>query len=384
MRFRFVGLLVISVVVAAALLGRSAENVEKAPTLTVSSLLGDGADAGLRVADPLYRPEFPRDHGAHPDFRSEWWYFTGNLQDPRGRPFGFQFTIFRFALSGHAPVRSSSWATRQVWMAHLAVTDVADRRFLRAERFARGGKMALAGATAAPFSAWVGPWSMRSEEGGFLPIELSAEAEDFGLRLRLAPGTGPVLQGEDGYSQKGPGVGNASHYYSYTRLPASGEILLGDEVVPVEGDAWLDREWGTSALGPDVHGWDWFSLQLTDGTELMFYQLRRGDGTADPLSAGSVTGPVPGRLDHSDVDLSPQRYWRSPDTGVRYPVAWQLAVPSEGLRLTVEALLDPQEMDLSVNYWEGAVRVVGTRAGVPVEGRGYLEMTGYEAGEVIP
>jgi len=373
-----------TLLIVMVLLWQSGDEVTTDTPLAVSSLLGDADTAGLGLADPSYRPSFPGDHGPHPDFRSEWWYFTGNLEDTDGHPFGFQFTIFRFALSGEPVRRSTRWATRQAWMAHLAVTDADQARFYRAERFARGGEMGLAGAVARPFAAWVGDWRMAADNHGLLPMNLSARSEDFGLNLTLKPGRGPVLQGEEGYSRKGPGVGNASHYYSYTRLPVSGKLFLDDRTVAVTGEAWLDREWGTSALGPEVRGWDWFSLQLDDGTELMYYQLRRGDGSADPLSAGSVTGPMPRSLRSTEVELTPTRYWHSPDTGAAYPVGWQISVPSEDLRLNVEALLDEQEMALSVNYWEGAVRALGTRKGLTISGRGYLEMTGYESDEIIP
>jgi predicted secreted hydrolase len=217
MRAWLVGLLTVMVlVIAAALVMKGSDDAASPETaLAVSSLLGDGDDAGLSRADPAYRPVFPVDHGPHPDFRSEWWYFTGNLEDGDGRPFGFQFTIFRFAMDGDAVKRPSRWATRQAWMAHLAVTDAAGQRFLKAERLARGGDLGLAGATQGPFRAWVGDWEMVSEGEAFLPLSLSAVAEDFGLRLRLAPGRGPVFQGEQGYSRKGPGEGNASHYYSW-------------------------------------------------------------------------------------------------------------------------------------------------------------------------
>lgn len=268
-------------------------------------------------------------------------------------------------------------------MGHLAFTDVDRKRFFSTERIARGGEMGLAGATAEPFTAWIKDWRMASTDAPFLPIDLTARSEGFGLALTLMPGPGPVLQGENGFSRKGPGPGNASHYYSYPRLPASGEVTLAGEVLPVTGQAWLDREWGTSALGPLVRGWDWFALQLDDGGELMYYQLRRMDGSADPLSAGTLTRPHR-RLEAAGVALTPRRYWTSPETGIRYPVSWDLAIPSENLRLEVEAVLDAQEMDLSVTYWEGAVRVAGFRRGVPVTGRGYLEMTGYDATPLNP
>lgn len=381
---RLIALLLVGAAVVVAVSGREGGDVPSAPGIGVTSLLGDADAPGLRRADPGYRPEFPRDHGPHPGFRSEWWYFTGNLSSPDGGRFGFQFTIFRFALGGHVSDRGSRWATDQAWMGHLAVTDAEGGRFHRAERFARGGSLGLAGAAAAPFSVWIGDWRMEAVGATLTPMTLSARAGDFGIRLRLGQGRGPVMQGEDGYSRKGPGEGNASHYYSYPRLPVSGELLFDGGSVPVTGEAWLDREWSTSALGPDVSGWDWFALQLDDGSELMYYRLRRDDGTADPLSAGTLTDPEPRRLDAAAVVAEPTRYWRSPDTGARYPVGWRLEVPSHAMRLELEPLLDGQEMDLSVDYWEGAVRVSGTRSGEPLAGYGYLEMTGYPAARISP
>ncbi len=385
-RRRIATILAITIVGAAALLVLHGPGSDQPPaeSLQVASLLGDAEATGLLVADPSYRLQFPEDHGAHPDYRSEWWYFTGNLDGPEGRRFGFQFTIFRFALGGAPIERPSRWATRQVWMGHLAVTDVDGARFFRAERLARGGPIGLAGVTAEPFHAWIDGWGVTSLDKGFLPLELAASTEDFGIALRLLPGRGPVLQGDRGFSRKGPGPGNASYYYSYVRLPVSGELSLAGQAVPVTGDAWLDREWGTSALGQDVRGWDWFALQLDDGSELMYYQLRRKDGSADLLSEGMLTGPDTRRIGAVDVALTPGRTWRSPRTGARYPVSWEIAIPSENLHLQVEALMDAQEMDLSVRYWEGAVRVSGARGGTPVAGRGYLEMTGYDGGDLNP
>lgn len=371
-------LAVAAVAVIGLRLSRAPDVAPGDASLRVASLLGDADAPGLRRADPGYKPRFPRDHGPHPDYRAEWWYFTGNLDAPGGREFGFQFTIFRFALGGPAPERPSRWATRQAWMGHLAVTDVSGARFFRAERMARGGPMGLAGGSADPFRVWIDDWWVASPDAGFLPLDIRAVTEDFGLSLRLEPGPGPVLQGDHGYSRKGPGQGNASYYYSYPRLPVSGELRLEGESVPVTGEAWLDREWGTSALGPDVRGWDWFALRLDDGSELMYYRLRRADGSADRLSAGMLTGRDGGRLEAADLTVVPRRYWKSPETGDRYPVAWEISVPSRRLQLEVDALLDDQEMALSVNYWEGAVRISGTRAGTPIGGRGYLEMTGYQ------
>jgi predicted secreted hydrolase len=347
--------------------------------LGVTALLGSqAAAAGYQRADPAYRPTLPRDHGTHPDFRSEWWYFTGNLAAAQERRFGFQLTFFRLALAPDDTPRMSDWATRQTWMAHFALTDVTGRRFYREERFARGA-VGLAGAQATPFRVWLEDWSAASIGTSTFPLRLGAAAADFAIDLTLRAGRPPVLQGADGYSAKGPGPGNASHYYSYTRLPVTGTVRLDDTVVSVRGDAWLDREWSTSALGPGVEGWDWFALQLDDGRDLMFYRLRRSDGSSDPFSAGTLVAPAGGvtRLDAAGVELEVREHWRSAATGATYPVAWSLDIPAERLRLEIEPWLEEQEMDLSVRYWEGAIRATGTSDGKPVAGLGYLEMTGY-------
>jgi predicted secreted hydrolase len=347
--------------------------------LGVTALLGSqAAAAGYKRADPAYRPTLPRDHGPHPDFRTEWWYFTGNLAGAEERRFGFQLTFFRFALAPDDTPRMSDWATRQTWMAHFALTDVTGQRFYREERFARGA-VGLAGARATPFRVWLEDWSVASTGMSTFPLRLGAAAADFAIDLTLRAGRPPVLQGADGYSAKGPGPGNASHYYSYTRMPVTGTVRLDDTAVSVRGDAWLDREWSTSALGPGVEGWDWFALQLDDGRDLMFYRLRRSDGSSDPFSAGTLVAPAGGvtRLDAAGVKLRVREHWRSAATGAAYPVAWSLDIPAERLRLEIEPWLKEQEMDLSVRYWEGAIRATGTSNGKPVAGLGYLEMTGY-------
>lgn len=379
---RRLGLLVCSgaLLALAALSACSPDGPRDDETIRIGSVLGEGDLDGFIRADHAHTPKFPDDHGAHPDFRSEWWYFTGNLDDTDGRRYGFQYTLFRFAVAPGDAERPSAWGTRQVWMGHLALTDVDGRRFFRAERFSRGGDIGLAGARARPFRVWLEDWEMASLGDPIFPLRLSAAADDFGLELELEDDRGPVLQGDRGYSRKGPGEGNASHYYSYTRLRVDGHLSFEGRRVRATGEAWLDREWSTSALGENVRGWDWFALQLDDASEVMFYRLRRADGSADPLSAGTVTSAVsPPRPLGRDAVIEPLRYWMSPDTGIRYPVAWRLAAPSEALDLEIGALLDGQEMATAVRYWEGAVGVTGVRDGRRVTGRGYLEMTGYDA-----
>lgn len=345
-------------------------------TAELEGVLGGEAvtSAGYaRVTGP--RPfDFPEDHAAHPGYRSEWWYFTGNVATRDGRPFGFQLTFFRFALAPSMPPRASDWATRQAWMAHFAVTDVRAGEHVAVERFQRGA-LGLAGATASPVRVWLDDWAADGTAESLFPLRLHAKSGGAALNLRLESLKPVVLQGESGYSRKSDDPDNASYYYSYTRLRAEGRLTVGGRSYPVRGTAWLDREWSTSALGPQQVGWDWFSLQLDDGRDLMLYRLRRRGGGTDPHSAGVVVGPD-GAVQHlaaGDFHLAPRQWWRSPATGVRYPIAWRVRVPSVGLDLAVTARVADQEMRLAFRYWEGAVTVDGEA----VDGVGYLEMTGY-------
>ncbi|MCP5157532.1 MAG: carotenoid 1,2-hydratase [Ectothiorhodospiraceae bacterium] len=348
--------------------------------LVIEDVLG-GDPAGFARASTPRAFVFPADHGSHPEFRTEWWYFTGTLRAEDGRRFGFQLTFFRFAVAAEQPPRDSAWATRQVWMAHFAVSDEAGRRFAAHERFARGA-LGMAGARAAPFRVWLDDWAVDGADRGLAPAVLRAREGDDAIELALSPGKPVVLQGDAGLSRKSAEPGNASYYYSLTRLPARGVVTVDGVRHTVRGEAWLDREWGTSALAADQVGWDWFALRLDDGRELMFYQLRRRDGTADPASAGSLV-EVDGRrrpLAAGDVRLTARSTWRSPRSGARYPVAWRLEVPAEGIDLEVVPWLTDQELDVSFRYWEGAVDVRGRAGDRAVRGEGYLEMTGYRDG----
>jgi predicted secreted hydrolase len=364
--------------VAAVVWLRDAPDPGGEQALTVTSLLGEGDAAGFSRAVRPGGISLPLDHGPHGDYRSEWWYFTGNLTAAGGREFGFQLTFFRFAL---APAARSggAWATNQAYMAHFAITDVKGGEHRVVERLARGAA-GLAGARAQPFRAWLDDWVAAAEGEDFLPLRLRAadSAAGIALDLQLAAGKPVVLQGEGGLSAKGDEPGNASWYYSYTRLPASGELTVEGERFPVRGLAWLDREWSTSSLDAGVVGWDWFALQLEDGRDLMLYALRREDGSMAAQSAGSLVG-IDGRsrpLRRADFQLRPLRSWTSPATGVAWPTAWRVSLPGEALDLEVRAAVDDQEQNLTVRYWEGAVAAY-PRGGGERLGRGYLEMTGY-------
>jgi predicted secreted hydrolase len=345
---------------------------------TVATVLGAGDTAGYARATQPQRFEFPRDHGAHPGFRNEWWYFTGNLRAADGRRFGYQLTFFRSALSSIAPARTSAWAGSQAYMAHFAVTDAARRRFHAFQRFSRGG-LGLAGARAQPFEVWLDDWHAKSEDARMFPLHVEAADSDVALRLTLEQGKPITLQGDAGLSRKGPEPGNASYYYSLTRMPTRGTIRVGKDSFNVAGDTWMDREWSTSALGAGRTGWDWFALQLDDGTDLMLYQIRHSDGSVDPFSTGTHIDPFGAtrRLPISAVHIHALQTWKSPLGGAVYPARWRIDIPDQALSLEVTPILADQELNLWVRYWEGAVDVRGARAGKPLVGRGYVELTGY-------
>jgi predicted secreted hydrolase len=343
-------------------------------SLSVADTLRGTDDAGYAKALEPREFRFPADHGPHPDFRTEWWYYTGNLETREGRRFGFQLTFFRSALAPQTPpARTSAWATRQAYLAHFTVTDVAGKRFRSFEHWGRGA-LELAGAKGEPFRVWVGDWSADAMSGQAPPMHLRAAQEDAALDLTLQEGRPPVLQGDRGLSRKSAEPGNASYYYSLPRMPAAGTIRLGKESFAVSGDAWMDREWSTSSLSPDQVGWGWFSLQLADGRELMLYRLRRKDGSVDPASSGTLIAADGSSrpLTLADVKLDTSGSWTSPRSGARYPARFHLRLPAQGLDLDIRPLLADQELDTSFRYWEGAVAVTGT-----VAGSGYVELTGY-------
>ncbi len=352
----------------------------KAPLLSVAETLGGASPADTRGFARATAPQdfvFPRDHFSHPDFRNEWWYLTGNLATDDGREFGYQLTFFRIALAPEGAVRArdSAWATRQVWMAHAAVTDISEGSHVHEQRLARGAA-GLAGNTAAPFRLWLDDWRITGGNDVF-PWHINTPGQDFTIDLTLAPSRDIVLQGEAGLSQKSAAIGNASYYYSITRLATSGSIQLGGQVYSVRGQSWLDREWSTSALGPEQAGWDWFSLQLDSGEDIMFYRLRRKNGGMDPFSSGTWLEPGGDRipLAADGVELSALEHWEAPN-GAQYPVRWRMRTENPPREWIIAAAVEDQLMETVVHYWEGAVDVLDPQSGERV-GRGYLEMTGY-------
>jgi len=366
----------------AACRGEPDGGIERAGLSLVATLAGADTVGYARAVDPRAF-DFPRDHGPHPGFRTEWWYVTGNVTAESGRPYGFQLTIFRSALAPRGRESASAWATRQAYMGHFTVTDVEGAAFHPFERFARGA-LGVAGATADPLRVWIDDWVIESLGEGTFPLRVRARADEIEIELDLEPEKPLVLQGDDGLSRKGPEPGNASYYYAYTRLSAAGTVGVRGDTEGVTGTAWLDREWSTSALSEGQVGWDWFALQLDDGWELMIYRMRRADGSADPYSDGVLVDPSGVRVPLAwgrDVVVEETDSWVSPVDGAVYPSGWRVSVPGRGWALDVTPAVADQELALAFRYWEGAVAAEGTgEGGRAVLGRGYVELTGY-AGE---
>ncbi len=345
--------------------------------------LGSGSPSGFRLVLGPRRLTFPRDDGPHPRYRNEWWYFTGNLRTSSGRRFGYELTFFRVALAPGRARGGSDWSGHQVYMAHLAVTDVHDRRFRYRERVSRTGP-GVAGAHAPdshhPFRVWLHSWSVTGQQPDTLfPAMLDAGDRELGVHLRLRRDKPRVLQGERGYSRKGPGRGQASYYYSFPRLKTRGDLSIGGQTFRVHGLSWMDHEWGSSVLGRSQSGWDWFALHLDDGRDFMFYRMRRRDGRPSSYSDAVLIGAQgqPRQLDARRVQLRVTGHWRSPRSGIRYPSGWLLSLPRRHLVLRVRPLLRDQELRGVVTYWEGAVSVSGHDRKGALHGRGYVELAGY-------
>jgi predicted secreted hydrolase len=346
-------------------------------TISVAEAL-QGDTTGFRRATFPASIRWPDDHGAHPDFKTEWWYFTGNLRTERGRPFGYQFTVFRTRLTPDEPSGNGSpWRSNQLYTGHFAVSDLENDDFFYTERASREA-IELAGAQASPFRVWVEDWQI--EQVGDAPLEalLKASNLDFAIDLGLAPAAPPLLHGLDGFSPKDHDSTNASYYYSFTRLETLGRLSIGQDTFNVKGSTWMDHEWSTSALAPGQVGWDWFALRLSDGSDIMYFQVRDSTGLG-PFVEGTVREPdgVVSRLTARSVSFSATDYWTSPRTGVRYPGGWDLEIPSMDLKLRILPLMENQELLLAVRYWEGAVGVQGVMRGERVTGEGYVELTGY-------
>lgn len=341
------------------------------------------AEEQFRPVVPGYAIEFPRDHGPHPDFRQEWWYFTGRLESPAGRVFGYQLTFFRFRTGGAGVRPDSAWSSDQSWMAHLALTDVDGERFTAREDFARGA-LGLAGAEAAPLAIWVNGWSARATGrneacDGCFTARLTAGTGELALDLVVEAALPPVLQGDRGYSVKTADERAASYYYSMPGLSTRGTVRLGEEIFSVRGQTWMDREWSSAVLAPGQSGWDWFSLNLDNGYRLVIFQVREAGNP--PYLSAALLDPANRKtsLDPGGISLEPTGYWTAPGHETTYPVAWRLRADSPEVpwALTVTPAIDDQVMDMAFRYYEGLVNVDGTWNGAPVSGWGYMELTGY-------
>lgn len=359
----------------------------KYPFLLILVLVLEFSSSRTRAADPAWSRalaprawQFPRDHGAHPDFKTEWWYYTGNLATRDGRRFGYQLTFFRQGLRLPEEKSSSRWALTDLYFVHFTVTDVHHDKFHYAEKLNRG---ALGQVETSTTGMDLRVENLRVKTIGPDRYQLLAENGEFGLSLEVVAAKPLVLQGNKGLSQKAADPGNASHYYSYSRMDSSGTIRIGKESFPVTGLSWFDHEFSTSSLAANQVGWDWFSIQLDQGEELMLYQVRRQDGSKDPLSNGTwVLADATVPLQSGDFTIEALGSWKSPVKGT-YPAGWKLTIPKLEAVLEVRPQIADQELRLSAlsdfAYWEGSCRIEGTVKGKKVGGYGYTELTGYAA-----
>jgi predicted secreted hydrolase len=323
--------------------------------------------------------QFPRDLGAHPDFKSEWWYYTGNLQTTEGREFGLELTFFRQAIEPQslASKGPSNWRSNQIYSAHFAISDIADRQFYFQDRFSREG-IKLAGANSQPYRIWLEDWSATASDSN--AVQLRAAMPEGAIDLMIRQPHSPVLQGDRGLSVKGNGEGNASYYYSIVQQPTQGTITVKGKTYNVTGITWKDHEYSTSSLDPGTIGWNWFSAQFKDGNALMLYVLRQEDGQVSPRSAGTyITADGKTQsLKAEDYVVTPLETWKSPNTKANYPIHWNVSIPKLDLTFQVNALMPNQELNTATaKYWEGAVKYEGQQGDRPITGRGYVELTGY-------
>ena len=338
--------------------------------MAAGCLIAAGPD--FRPALPGYHYQFPRDHFSHPDFQTEWWYYTGNVHSPDGHRYGFELVFFRQGQPRGPEDTPSVWRADDLYLAHLALSDLDARRHTYYSRLNRAGP-GIAGISLEQHRIWNGNWESVWDQAYGVQT-LKAVARDIRFELRLTPRKSLVINGENEVSQKAAAPGRASYYVSFTRMAVEG-VLNGASVT---GGAWMDHEWSTHPLDAEEVGWDWFSIQLENNTELMFFQLRRSDGTIDPYSSGTYVA-ADGHATHlkrADFQLEPLEFWRSPKTQGRYPIRWRITMPSLHLSLECTAAFPDQELssdDIGGNvYWEGATTYSGSSSGV-----GYLEMTGY-------
>ena len=381
----------LTLLLSAACQEHAVEPLQQISGLRVNAVLGDDGQQGFLLAEQPRTFVFPQDHGAHSGYRSEWWYLTAVLQDAKGNYYGVQFTLFRQALAPQ-PVGDGPWQTGLVYLAHLALSDVARKRHFQAQRLVRGHPQLASVSVMPSFTAFIEDWSLQAKQPSLGALQLQAQDDGWGLSLEMTQTQAIVLQGLNGLSHKGEG--SASYYYSLPRLRTQGVVRRGAQEVRVTGWAWFDREWSTSVLADHLKGWDWMALNLDDGRNIMAFRLRRRDGRRDEYDHGLLVQsasvapavaqkPVIGKTDHGvtlltpqDFELTPQRYWQDANR-VAWPVQWTLQLGEE--TFVIEAMMDDQLMQQTLTYWEGIV-VVRNNESQNV-GSGYLELTGYGAGD---
>lgn len=351
------------------------------------SILAGVSAADWKIAQPGWRYDFPRDHHPHRDFKTEWWYFTGNLFDRAGHRFGYELTFFRQGITTQGE-RKSNWSrfiVDDLKFAHFALTDVSGADFEFEQKTSRGA-YGEAGFDKGQRLAWIEEWTLDFD--GRAGFNLTATEPKGAISLHLDQAKPLVVHGENGVSVKGSGKGAASHYYSIPRLTTEGQLRVGRKSYSVSGESWFDHEWATSQLGEGQAGWDWISLQWDDGTELMLYQMRLKNGEADSSSSGTFIGADGSNthLRNTDFQMTPLEFWKSKRGGTKYPISWRVMLPAKKMEFTIRPVLDDQELALgAITYWEGAVDASGTEDGRTIKGRGYLELTGYAGrlGEVL-
>jgi predicted secreted hydrolase len=337
------------------------------------------ADEWRQVSAPRIW-NFPRDHGSHPEYRTEWWYFTGILLDNTGSQYGYQLTFFRQGIRYKLPNPSGPWDIRDVYLGHFTLTDVPQKKFQYSERISRSGP-GLAGARTEAMDVWLFDWSARMKE---TTIALKARHDQMELDLTLVPKKPLIFHGQNGVSRKGPGEGQASYYTSFTHLETKGFLKTSSHIpTEVKGRSWFDQEFGSNQLTAEQKGWDWFSLYLSDGRDLMIYFLRLKDGSIEPASSGTLV-EADGKTRHlklSEISIKILDRWKSPRSGAEYPCRWRIQIPSSAVDLTVAPYVPNQELvtkgSTGITYWEGAISGQGTSKGQPVNCQGYIELTGY-------
>jgi len=332
-----------------------------------------------QLALPGRKLTFPADHYSHPDFKTEWWYYTGHLETESGKRYGYQITFFRFGLRDRQQEMQQEPLFSELYMAHFALSDLTAKKFIFRERINRGYDD-KAGAATDRFLVWNGDWRV-SGDGSNHAIQVNARGRQ--LRLGLRSVKVPILHGQDGLSQKGEGNGRASFYYSLTRMQTEGELTVNGKTEKVRGLTWMDHEFGSNQLREDQVGWDWFSIQLDNKTELMLYLMRRKDGSIDPYSSGTLVAAdgLAKNLTRKDFRIEILERWKSATSGATYPMKWKVTLPGESVELEILPAFPEQELitnrSTRVTYWEGAVQIRGSTRGMPVRGQGYVEMTGY-------